>query len=95
MQFSVQYPTTIYEDNRPTIAVVTNQTGPKLAKHIDVKYQAIQDYSAKGYIQVEHIPTKDQIADGLTKVRTCAKDADLLLGTPQSCPPRSGGVLDD
>ena len=90
----VQYPTTIYEDNRPTIAIVTNQTGPKLAKHIDVKYQAIQDYSAKGYISVEHICTKDQLADGLTKVRTCSKDADLLLGAPQS-PVQNQGVCYD
>jgi hypothetical protein len=81
---SVQYPTPIYEDCQPAIAVATNTRNPALAKHIDVRYHALRDYYTKGYIDVKYLNTKLQLADQLTKVRTQAKEADLLLG-PQEC----------
>src|SRR5699024_3479720 len=70
LSFPVQYPTIIYEDNQPAIAIATNQKNPALAKHIDTKYHAIQDYILKGYIDVRYKETKHQLADGLTKVKT-------------------------
>ena len=82
MAYTVQYPTVINEDNQAAIAIATNQKNPALAKHIDTKYHAIQDYIAKGYIDVRYKQTKDQLADGLTKVKTSSLDVDRLLGSP-------------
>ena len=81
MAYTVQYPTVINEDNQAAIAIATNQKNPALAKHIDTKYHAIQDYIAKGYIDVRYKQTKDQLADGLTKVKTSSLDVDRLLGS--------------
>ncbi|EQD48319.1 polyprotein, partial [mine drainage metagenome] len=49
---SVEFPTVIYEDNQPTISVVKNQKGSKVSRHIDTRYQAIEDYMLKGYVDV-------------------------------------------
>lgn len=38
------------EDN--VIAIVSNQRNPHMAKHIDVKMRAAQDYQEKGYVQL-------------------------------------------
>uniref|UniRef100_UPI001034D79B Ty1/Copia family ribonuclease HI n=1 Tax=Clostridioides difficile TaxID=1496 RepID=UPI001034D79B len=84
LDYTVQYPTVMYEDNQPAIAIATNNRSPALAKHISVKYHAIRDYQLKRYVDVRYIPTKSQLADGLTKVRAKSEDAHLLLG-PQQC----------
>ena len=80
MHYSVQYPTPVMEDNEPAMHIAKNQKNVSLAKHIDVKYHATQDYQEKGFIDVQHIGTEDQLADALTKVKTKAQDAYQLLG---------------
>ena len=92
LAFPVVYPTVINEDNQAAIAIATNQKNPALAKHIDTKYHAIQDYILKGYIDVRYKETKHQLADGLTKVKTNTKEADLLLGRPPDSTVQNQGV---
>jgi hypothetical protein len=36
-------------------------------KHIEIRYHAIRELIQKGYLVIKQIPTKEQIADGLTK----------------------------
>ena len=81
LHVKVNFPTVILEDNQPAIAIVNNQRNPNLAKHIDVKYRAIQDYHQRGLIKVQYIPTKLQLADYLTKVSSNVTSLDRLLGS--------------
>ena len=84
IHFEVIYPTIIHEDNQPAIAIVMNQRDHEAAKHVDVKYMAIQDYQLKGYILVKYIGTKKQLADSLTKVTANPAVLDQLLGPPDA-----------
>lgn len=79
MGMPVSYPTTIYEDCQPALAIATNTKSAALAKYIDVRHHALRDYQIKGYIDIKYLNTKRQLADGLTKVRANAREADLLL----------------
>lgn len=75
------YPTTILEDNQPTIAVCKNQKSSKVAKHIDTRYHSLDDNILKGRIDVTYVQTDLQLADALTKVRSTVQDVSFLLGT--------------
>ncbi|KAH9409194.1 hypothetical protein TYRP_023714, partial [Tyrophagus putrescentiae] len=92
LNLSIDFPTTIYEDCQPAIAVARNRKCPNESKHIDVKYHSVKDYQAKGYINVMYINTANQLADDLTKVKRIPRDTDILLGHRQWSP-ESGGVL--
>ena len=37
------------------------------SKHIDIKYHFVKDKVAQGEISLVHVPSKDMIADSLTK----------------------------
>ena len=89
MGVDVVLPTIIYEDNHPAISIATNQRNPGLAKHLDVKLHAVSDYHQKGFIKVSPVASKNQLADGLTKVINDRAVLDRLLGPPLE----SGGVL--
>ena len=92
LNLNIEFPTIIYEDCQPAIAVAKNRKCPAESKHIDVKYHSVKDYQAKGYINVEYINTADQLADDLTKVKRIPRDTEILLGHRQ-WRPESGGVL--
>ena len=59
-------PLNIFEDNQSCIHLLKKQ-GHRRLKHIDVKYNFIQDLSEKDFINVNYICSKEQIADILTK----------------------------
>ena len=80
MDFPIKYPTRIWEDNQPAIAISTNNKNPRLAKHIDIKWHAIQDYVKRFFIEICHIPSREQLADALTKVNTKGDVPNKLLG---------------
>ena len=82
LDVQVDLPTTIYEDNQPAIAIATNNKNPDLTKHLDIKLHSIQDYQALGRVAVTHIRSKEQLADGLTKVLRSQTSIDRLLGPP-------------
>jgi len=91
----VQYPTVIHEDNQPTIAVCKNQRSSKVAKHVDTRIHAVDDYVVKGYVDVKYVDTKNQLADPLTKVKSTVQDVSRLLGAaPRPDSPEAGGVLE-
>ena len=60
-------PTTIYEDNQGAIKIADNPINHPKTKHIAVRYHAIRDHMANGEVRLEHLPTGEMIADGLTK----------------------------
>lgn len=67
MQIDVQFPLTVFEDNRPCIALIENPTSHSHTKHIDVKYWFITDMVQQKIIKLVHKPTSLMIADILTK----------------------------
>ena len=48
-------------------------------KHIDICHHAVRDWVADGRIDVKYVPSKDQLADALTK--PLPKDANMRIAT--------------
>jgi len=92
LNFSVIYPTPVFEDNMPALHVATNQKSSELSKSIDIKWHAIQEAQHHHLIDVRYIKSEEQLADALTKVPSRLEIIDQLLGL---YPRRSGsgGVL--
>lgn len=59
--------TVIYADNQGAINLANNPVFQKRTKHIAVKYHYTRDLSGQKEIKLRYQPTKDTIADGLTK----------------------------
>ena len=59
--------TIIYCDNQGAQALAKNPTNHSRMKHMDIQHHFVREKVAEGQIQLEHVPTQDQIADGLTK----------------------------
>lgn len=60
-------PTTVYCDNSGAIALTNNPVFHARTKHIAVHHHYIRDTVAEGEIVVQHVGTKDNVADALTK----------------------------
>ena len=56
----------VYTDNQSALALA-NGTNSTKAKHIDVAYHLTRRCVKTGTIDIEYIPTKDMLADPLTK----------------------------
>lgn len=62
-----QGPTVIYEDNQGTIALAKNPVSHSRTKHIDIRHHFIREATESEIIIVEYCPTKEMLADMLTK----------------------------
>ena len=65
-----------YMETRPTIIECDNQSYIKLSqnpvfhdrsKHIEIRYHFIKDYVQRGVVQLQYVPTDEQVVDILTK----------------------------
>jgi hypothetical protein len=54
-------------DNQSAIALCKNHVYHERSKHIDVKYHFVRSCVEQGKVEVEHVRTRDQHADILTK----------------------------
>ena len=59
--------TTIFEDNQSAICMAKNPQFHGRAKHIGIKYHFIREQVSSGTVKLEYCPTKEMIADMLTK----------------------------
>lgn len=59
-------PTPIHEDNQGAINMSKNPE-TKRTKHMDIRFHYLRDCVENGVVQLQHIPTRDQIADIFTK----------------------------
>ncbi len=60
-------PSTLYGDNTAALAIAKNDMLHTRVKHLDVKLHFIRQRIAMKEIDVVHIPTRDQLADIMTK----------------------------
>ena len=61
-------PATLFQDNMSTIAMIKNgRPSSERTRHINIRYFFIKDRADAGEIQVTYKPTKEMIADILTK----------------------------
>ena len=61
-------PSKIYQDNQSTIILATKGCAAlSRSRHINLRFFHIKDRIASGELHIEYLPTKDMIADILTK----------------------------
>jgi hypothetical protein len=64
------YSTVIHCDNQSCIKLPENPMCHDQLKQIEIRYHFIQDYVQRGALQLQYIPTDEQVADILTKSLT-------------------------
>jgi hypothetical protein len=64
---NISRPLTIYCDNKSTIFFLSNDKSSDAAKHIYIKYFVVKDRVQDQTNEIEHISTKQMLADPLTK----------------------------
>ncbi|CAL4070928.1 unnamed protein product, partial [Meganyctiphanes norvegica] len=69
----------LYADNQGAIALAKNPVHHQRTKHIDIKYHFIRFAIEEGIIDLQYIPSGENIADQFTKPLSCVKLADLSM----------------
>lgn len=57
----------LYVDNQPAIKIAENPVLHDKIKHIQVKYHYIRQQVAEKHVRLQYVPTKNQLADIMTK----------------------------
>jgi len=71
-------PTVIHKDNQGTIDISENPVKHKRTKHFDVQFHFIREQVELKIVQLQKIPSKENIADMLTKALPQASFRGLL-----------------
>ncbi len=58
----------VYEDNCAVVSLATGLTFSANSRHIVVRYARVREVIAAKLFNVSYVPTREQIADGLTKI---------------------------
>jgi hypothetical protein len=61
------HPTPLLINNQSTIAIAKNPEFHDHTKHIDVRYHFLQQVDNDNMVELEYVPTGDQVANVLTK----------------------------
>lgn len=65
--------TTMYCDNKATIAMTRNPALHRRTKHIDISYHYVRNLTANGEVELIFCRTNEQVADIMTKALPEAK----------------------
>jgi hypothetical protein len=60
-------PTPLFCDNVAAISITKNPESHQMTKHIVIRYHYVRDQVSLGEFSVFHVPSRDQLADFLTK----------------------------
>ena len=74
----------LYADNQGAIALAKNPVHHQRTKHIDIKYHFIRLAVEEGIVDLQYIPTGENIADQFTKPLSWVKLADFSIITGPS-----------
>lgn len=83
-----QSATELRGDNQGSLALAKNPVFHQRTKHIDIRHRFLSECVERGVIYVSYVPTKDMLADGLTKalskdsVRTQVKGIGMCQEPP-------------
>ena len=61
------YPFTVYTDNKAVHDTITGGKDTKMRKHLATKYYSLQQWFNDGLINLEHLPSEENLADVMTK----------------------------
>ena len=64
---SILGPTMVYGDNVACCHLANSGKPTERARHIDIQYFAIQEWTARKIIMLDHIPGRINVSDALTK----------------------------
>jgi hypothetical protein len=84
MGFTQHTPTTLYEDNKSTIALLNQPSNANRTKHVAIRFSYLRERIEEKEITMEYLKTEDMISDILTKPLARIPFVhlrDLLLGT--------------
>ena len=82
-RISAGYSIPLLIDNQSAIALFKNPEHHERTKHIAIRYHFIRDIYEAGTIELEYVPTGDQVADVLTKALGREKHYRFLDGMGQ------------
>jgi hypothetical protein len=80
IHFPPSSPTDMYMDNQSVIAISKNPEFHDHTKHINVHHHFLQKKVEDKQINLEYIPTNNQIANVLTKGLSCKKHNKFTMG---------------
>ena len=60
-------PTTLYQDNKSTIRLISHKGNSGRTKHIALRYNMIREAVRSNSISIEYLPSEQMTADALTK----------------------------
>ena len=67
MGIKVKLPVVVFEDNQAAKCIAENPESSKRTKHIDVRFHHVREQYEAGNIDIQHIESGKQKADGMTK----------------------------
>ena len=67
MDIRIKTPMTIHEDNQTCVALVKDAMAQRRTRYMDIRYHFIRDHVELRHVEVIYCPTKQMIADILTK----------------------------
>ena len=67
LNFTQSSPTCLFLDNAAAELLITNPVFHERSKHVDVKFHYVREVFERGEIAIQHVSTRDQLADFLTK----------------------------
>lgn len=90
LQYTIDEPAPIFEDNAATIAVSHNERATKRLRHVDLRHFALLDWVQNGDIILRPIKTADNPSEGMTKplgkqLHFCHSDTLLGKREPNYC----------
>ena len=75
---STDEPVVVRMDSTSAMALIRNPVSHQRTKHIDIKYHFVRNLVVEGKIEIEYVPSEDNLADVFTKPVSLAVFTNLV-----------------